>query len=217
MEGFKKKKSFPGVLGAIDGCHIDIKAPKESSVMYVNRKGRPSIILQAVCDHNCSFTDCFIGFPGSVHDARVFSKSGMQERCNNDQFFPNDSHILGDSAYPLSQHVLVPYKDNGHLTRKQTKFNVIHASTRVTIERAFGLLKGRWRRLNYLELHCSAHIPSTIMAACVLHNFCIKNKDEISFDVHPGGNNAQDITSDATTTKGGVVKRCQIAETLWHI
>ncbi|KAF5284473.1 hypothetical protein FQR65_LT13531 [Abscondita terminalis] len=80
IEGFKRKKSFPGVLGAVDGSHIDICAPKENAAAYINRKGRPSILLQGVCDHQLIFTDCFIGYPGSVHDARVF----QNQDCKTD-------------------------------------------------------------------------------------------------------------------------------------
>jgi len=35
--------SFPGVIGAIDGTHINIPAPKENPESYINRKGHYSI------------------------------------------------------------------------------------------------------------------------------------------------------------------------------
>ncbi|KAJ8912706.1 hypothetical protein NQ315_012260 [Exocentrus adspersus] len=180
IQGFRrcKSKSFPGVIGAIDGCHIEINIGKENTCAYVNRKGTTSIILQAVCDYKCMFTDIFVGFPGSVHDARVFSKSPLATL--SDEFFPEDSHLLGDSAYPLRKHMIVPFTDNGHLSQSQKKFNIAHASTRVAIERTFGLLKGRWRRLKYLEIHVIELIPQIVSAACVLHNFC--SSDEISED-----------------------------------
>ena len=37
-----------GCIGAIDGSHIPIKAPVESSASYVNRKGFHSILLQGI-------------------------------------------------------------------------------------------------------------------------------------------------------------------------
>ncbi|CAL1672071.1 unnamed protein product [Lasius platythorax] len=36
---FRRKSPFPGVIGAIDGCHIVINAPKSSDGAYINRKG----------------------------------------------------------------------------------------------------------------------------------------------------------------------------------
>jgi hypothetical protein len=43
--------------GAIDGCHIPIKAPENSYGDYLNRKGWHSLILQGVCDYKHVFTD----------------------------------------------------------------------------------------------------------------------------------------------------------------
>ena len=41
------------------------------------------------------------------------------------------------------------------------------------IERAFGLLKGRWRRLKCLEIQAVEEMPSVVSAGCLLHNFCL--------------------------------------------
>lgn len=59
------------VIGAIDGCHIAIKAPEEQQDSYLNRKFFHSINLQGVCTNTKIFLNAFIGFPGSAHDARV--------------------------------------------------------------------------------------------------------------------------------------------------
>lgn len=39
MQGFEATSGFPGVIGAIDGTHIRINAPKENPADYINRKG----------------------------------------------------------------------------------------------------------------------------------------------------------------------------------
>lgn len=77
MDGFEAMRGFPGVIGAIDGSHIPIKAPQICPENYVNRKGFYSIILQAVCNDQMLFTDAYVGWPGSVHDARVFNNSDL--------------------------------------------------------------------------------------------------------------------------------------------
>lgn len=84
---------------------------------------------------------------GSVHDSRVFRLSSLQEYINNPIKFPNNTHLIGDAAYALHKHLLVPYPNNGHLTQSQKNYNFCHSSTRMVIERAFGLLKGRFRSL----------------------------------------------------------------------
>ena len=62
---------FPNTVGALDGTHIRIQAPRDNSAAYYNRKGFHSIVLQAACQYDMQFPDCYVGWPGSVHDARV--------------------------------------------------------------------------------------------------------------------------------------------------
>ena len=57
------------------------------------------------------------------------------------------------------------------------RYNYIHSSIRTTIERAFGLLKGRFRRLKYLDQENVETMTNTIAAACCLHNICIMQED----------------------------------------
>jgi len=48
--GFQDMKSFPRALGAVDGCHIQIKTPnrQENPAAYLNRKKDYSILLQVI-------------------------------------------------------------------------------------------------------------------------------------------------------------------------
>ena len=43
--------NFPGVIWAIDGCHIPFKAPSQNANLYYNRK-KNSTVLRAVCKHD---------------------------------------------------------------------------------------------------------------------------------------------------------------------
>ncbi|CAH2088329.1 unnamed protein product [Euphydryas editha] len=115
---------FPKIIGAIDGTHIRINATKEDQRAYVNRKGYHSIHLQLVCDHRCLITNCYAGHPGSIHDQRVFRISEVSEFLNDEQKFPSDSHLVGDAAYELQQHLMTPFRDNGFLTRETGKLQL---------------------------------------------------------------------------------------------
>lgn len=167
---FEDKKGFPGVIGAIDGTHIRINAPKEHGQSYVNRKNYHSIILQAVCLPNMKFSHIYSGWPGSVHDSRVLKNSELWE---NGEVACQSNHILGDGAYPIKKWLLTPYRDTGNLNAEQRRFNYVHSSTRTVIERAFGILKGRFKKLQFIEVKKIQSACDVITACCVLQNFCI--------------------------------------------
>lgn len=64
-------------VGAIDGSHIRIDKPTEDADSYINRKQYFSLHIQGTVDHKLKFIDVFIGYPGSVHDARVLKNSSI--------------------------------------------------------------------------------------------------------------------------------------------
>ncbi|XP_066583781.1 uncharacterized protein [Prorops nasuta] len=177
MAKIENTYGFPKVIGAIDGTHIKIAAPKDKSEAYVNRKRDHYLQLQAIYDENLKFTHIYCGHVGSVHDMRVFRLSKIIDMFNNENF-PENSHIIGDAAYQIQKYVMVPFKDNGHLSANQIKFNTILSSSRMIIERNFGLLKGRFRSiLNKLRMTRTDLIPRYVIAYCILHNICILRND----------------------------------------
>ncbi|KAL9962111.1 hypothetical protein ACROYT_G031184 [Oculina patagonica] len=167
--------TFPGVIGAIDGTLIHIRCPSENKEAYNCRKRFHALNVQVVCDNQMVFRDVLAGWPGSVHDSRILRNSLLWQ--NSAAKFPGDTHLLGDGGYPLTRWLMVPFRDNGHLTRQQIRFNEILSTLRQVVERAIGLLKGRWRKLQYLNLLSVKHMTMQIMAACVLHNFCLLHDD----------------------------------------
>ena len=87
--------------------------------------------------------------------------------------FQEYNHLLGDAVYTLTQWFLTPYKDYGTTTRAERTCNYGHSATGMPIERAFAILKGRWRKLKYVNIAEVVDIPNIIRAACVLHNICL--------------------------------------------
>ncbi|KAG6938868.1 hypothetical protein G0U57_004517, partial [Chelydra serpentina] len=79
IDGFSAM-GFPNCGGAIDGTHIPILGPDHQGSQYINRKGYFSMVLQALVDHKGRFTNINVGWPGKVHDARVFKNSGLFRR-----------------------------------------------------------------------------------------------------------------------------------------
>ena len=74
---FHLAHGFLQCLGAVDRNHVNIKKPKTNTNDYMNRKGHYSFNVQAAADYQYCFFDVVIKWPGSVHDARFFSNSGL--------------------------------------------------------------------------------------------------------------------------------------------
>ena len=216
MDGFEAMRGFPGVIGARDGSHIPIKAPQICPENYINRKGFYSIILQAVCNDQMLFTDTYVGWPGSVHDARVFDNSDLLRGIENnpDTYVQGNSHIIGDSAYGLAKFMMTPFRDNGHLTAAQKKYNKYHSSTRMVIERAFGHVKGCFRRLKYLDVEVT-NAPLIVMAVCILHNLCIIHEDDIEDFIEGVEEEVNGFINIFPARAGGEEKRNHIMEGLY--
>ncbi len=60
---------------------------------YYNRKGWHSIILQGTVDNVGKFTNINIGWPGRVHDARVFVNSSLYQKGQGGTLFPDWKQI----------------------------------------------------------------------------------------------------------------------------
>ena len=135
---YEETKRFRGVIGMIDGTHIPIKAPLLRPADYYNGKDFHSVILQGVVREDMRFVDVYSGWPGKVHDTRVFKNSPLFERGEE---MCRMGYLLGDGGYPVLPWLLTPLRFTGNLTPTQKKYNSTMSSIRVTVERVFGLLK----------------------------------------------------------------------------
>lgn len=73
--------------------------------------------------------------------------------------------------------LITPFRDDGHLSRRQRQFNTALSAVRQKVERSFSLLKGRWRKLQYLDHLDLVMAVQIITASCVLHNYCLLHDD----------------------------------------
>lgn len=155
-----------------------------------------------------------------MHDARVFRRSQLYESISNEEepLIRPEFHIIGDSAYPLLQEVLTPYRNTGHLTERQTAFNNQFSSIRSIIERAFALLKGKWRRLKYVDMTDLELLSKVIAATCVLHNLIIREEGEQEEDEEEIVDHPQELPMVAINERRrhqlGEMKRLRIVNNL---
>ena len=177
---FYKQHGFPQCLGAIDGTHVNIKQPLENHTDF-----------QAVCDYLYCFTDVVIKWPGSVHDARMFTNSDLNKKFKNGTIpfcckeivegeIPVPVCMLGDPAYPLLSFLMKECPDGGTGTPAEQFFGYRLSSACMGIESAFGLLKGRFGVLRRpIDVKLS-DLPMVIYSCFVLTNFCEMEKEPVS-------------------------------------
>ena len=209
VDGFSSKWQMIKCAGAIDGSHIPVRPPALNHTDYYNRKGWYSIVIQAVVDHKYIFRDIMIGWPGSVHDARILAHSKLYHKATKKEILNTNSHhiqgiditpfLLGDSAYPLSNWLMKPFPHNSALTNAQKNFNYRLSRARIVVENAFGRLKARWRRLIKQSDMDVANMPHIVAACCVLHNVCEIHQDAFH-DTWMEGVEVEQLSSPATST-----------------
>ena len=182
VEGFRDGLGFPQCAGVVDGTHIPIVSPEKCPADYYNRKGWHSIIMQGMVNNVGHFTEVYIGWPGRVHDARVFVNSTLYTKGQNGTLFPDWKQticgeevpllVLGDPVYPLLPWLMKAFPNNGSLSSQQKMFNYRLSKARVVVEHAYGRLKGRWRCLLKRNDVLIRDVPKLVAACCVLHNIC---------------------------------------------
>jgi hypothetical protein len=102
QEAFYAIAGFPGVVGTIDGTHIQIIAPHEYENEYVNKHNYHSINTQIVFDAKYRILDVVAKWPGSTHDSRILNESGLRVLFDNNHI-PIHTLLLGDCGYPAKR------------------------------------------------------------------------------------------------------------------
>ncbi|KAK0150858.1 putative nuclease HARBI1 [Merluccius polli] len=146
--------SMPGVVGAVDGTHIQIIAPSKDEDVFVNRNESTYINTQIVFDATFNILDVVAKWPaGSTHDPRILMGSGLR------QLFERHRLSLQDVLTPLNPQL-----------GAQLKYNIAHKNTRNLVERGIGQMKRRFHVLHG-EIRLSPERESTVITVCaILHN-----------------------------------------------
>lgn len=174
-EGFvqlSRTPAFNNVIGAIDGTHIRIKPPRRHQIDYLNYKGFYSISMQAICDSSGRFLDVFIGYPGSVHDTRILKNSSFYRA---QRYPPTGYIILGDGGYPCLDTplcLITPYKEPV-IGEVQGRFNYYQSRARSIIERAFGIMKTRWRSTLFRALEVKPTFAPQVLLPVPFCTMCV--------------------------------------------
>lgn len=114
------------------------------------------------------------------------------------------------NRYPLSCHIITPYpesqtSDSTDAAMYKRQFNHIHSSTRMSIERAFGILVSCWRiLLHHVFMRDIKDIVQIITACCILHNLCIDMGEYVEIDRDMLVNEGDNYEEGASVGRSGV-------------
>ena len=170
-QDFLDRGYIENVVGAIDGTHIPILIPEDDHMDFLNRKSYHSLVFQAIAiGTNLKFIDLYGGWAGSVHDAQVFQNSSIFRKFTSGLYA--GCVLLADAAYPLAVWCLTPFERKQQQPLHEANYNFWHSSARMTVERAFGVLK---KRFPILKKPWTSNVQQVVevMTICVaLHNLC---------------------------------------------
>ena len=186
-EAHERRHGLPGMLGSLDCTHWEWEnCPVAWRGQY--QRGdhpKPRVMLEAIASFDLWIWHAFFGVAGFNNDLNVLYQSPIFNDIIDGvapgmTFFANDTeyrygYYLGDGIYPewatLVKAFSYPTDD------KRKWFKKRQESARKDIERAFGVIKKRWKVIRNPSRFDSKEKMGDVMYTCIiLHNMIIEDK-----------------------------------------
>nr|CAH7732410.1 unnamed protein product [Callosobruchus chinensis] len=202
-DDFMQKWNFPNCVGAIDGKHVNLKAPANSGSLNFNYKHSHSIVLLGLADANYQFTYINVGSAGRNSDGGVYVNSRLSKALESRRRPVPYVVMVADDAFALKPYMLKPlaFKNQGVAERI---FNYRLSRARRITENVFGIVPARFRVLRRNIELSEQKATQIVCAVCVLHNFIMSRKQS-ALAYAPNGTFDVD-NEDGTITPGSVTK-----------
>jgi len=194
-QAHENRHHIPGMLGSLDCTHIEWRScPRQLKGQYTRGDHRvPTIMIECVASQDLWIWHAFFGPPGSNNDINVLNQSPLYltERngtAPNTSFTVNGrfykrGYLLTDGIYPKWSTFVKAYPHP--VDPKEKKFKRLQEAARKDVERAFGVLKGKWKILGRpLRPMTTEKISKYVYACCILHNMIIKDDGRAISPVH---------------------------------
>ena len=104
-----------------------------------------------------------------MYDANLWARTKIGQYFEADKLSPYT--LVNDAAYPCRPWMLVQFKGHkDNLSRGEYHWNYLQSSTRMCVERAYGMLKGRWRiLLKMIDVYLK-NVPDLVATCLVLYS-----------------------------------------------
>ena len=193
-------------------------APQKEKYLYFTRKKRYALHCQGIVDHRGIFISYDVGWPGSVHDAKVYRNSHFY--LNRSSLIKGNDFLIGDSAYPLSPFLIKPFSKPNE---DQTEFNRIFSSHRIVVEHSFGRIKNRFAGIRDISAKKISTAINMIDCSIILHNFLELHEDiwedcendDSDEEEDSNGLNNFDVNNEESLKRAGEAKRNWIIRKLF--
>lgn len=193
LESFRNIGELRDCIGAVDGTLIPIMCPgrqvSNPRSYYSGKDQSYGVVVIASCDGNCRLNYVSAKYCGCMNDKGCFSHSALSNYLDD---LDDATYIIADNGFVCNKHVLTPYRklqlsealanDDYHAYLSMANFNYHLASSRVSIERAFGILKARFQCFQKRLRIPVPKIPKFILAISKLHNFFIDHLDNYTHE-----------------------------------
>ncbi|KAL2096454.1 hypothetical protein ACEWY4_008602 [Coilia grayii] len=142
------------------------------------------LLCSALCHPNCKLEKLELQYCPLTEKSCSYLASVLTSHSSSLTQLELDVPIREDSAaeklcaLQKDPHYQEPVDD-----RVQRRFNYHHSKARSIVERAFGVMKTRWRATLFRALEVSpTFVPQVIATCAFLHNVCIENGDILEPD-----------------------------------
>ncbi|KAG8234017.1 hypothetical protein J437_LFUL019336 [Ladona fulva] len=176
-----EKSGFPGVIGAVDGTHIEIVPPvREREHDFANRKGFQCKNVQIVCGYDLEILSLNAQHGGRTHDAHIWRMCQLYQYMRRSYEEGDQCHwFLRDSGYPL-QPWLMTSISNPPPDSPEERYNARHRQALSCVEKCIGVWKA-WFMVNSMhhfndiiyKWNLSSYIGILINACAILHNMAL--------------------------------------------
>jgi len=191
----KEVHKVDGMFGSLDCMHTRWKnCPKAWQGAYSTGRhsSGPTVVLEALCDYHLWFWHASFGYAGSLNDLNILNLSPFLDSLIDGSFAEKEKEaqvvpfhlgdesfdklfVLVDGIYPKYSRFVKAHP--GPVNPDQVHYTKWQESARKDIERAFGVLQGRFKVMFHpFYAHDLRKIGTIVKSVLIMHNMGVEDR-----------------------------------------